>query len=221
MGSRRLRARSAAKRLAGQRPEVLVARREARLVSSQEPTGGLRVAVHAEFATTEGSFTVRLFDQEAPNTVANFVGLAEGTKEWTDPRTQREGEEAVLRRHHLPPRDRRVHDSGRRSARAGHRRPRLQVCRRIPPLAAAQQGRHPVDGQRRAQHQRQPVLHHAGADAAPRQPALGVRRGHRGHGRRPPHRQHAHRPPGPAGQGRRHQRRDDYAHASRSRPVAH
>src|SRR6185295_5988735 len=49
--------------------------------------GGLRVAVHAEFATTEGSFTVRLFDQEVPNTVANFVGLAEGTKEWTDPKT--------------------------------------------------------------------------------------------------------------------------------------
>jgi peptidyl-prolyl cis-trans isomerase A (cyclophilin A) len=46
------------------------------------------VAVHAEFATTEGSFTVRLFDQEAPNTVANFVGLAEGTKEFIDPRTQ-------------------------------------------------------------------------------------------------------------------------------------
>jgi len=45
------------------------------------------VAVHAEFATTEGSFTVRLFDQEVPNTVANFVGLAEGTKEWTDPKT--------------------------------------------------------------------------------------------------------------------------------------
>src|SRR5688572_28688887 len=50
--------------------------------------GGTRVAVHAEFATTEGSFTVRLFDQEAPNTVANFVGLAEGTKEFIDPRTQ-------------------------------------------------------------------------------------------------------------------------------------
>jgi peptidyl-prolyl cis-trans isomerase A (cyclophilin A) len=46
------------------------------------------VAVHAEFATTEGSFTVRLFDQEAPDTVANFVGLAEGTKEWTHPGTQ-------------------------------------------------------------------------------------------------------------------------------------
>ena len=47
------------------------------------------MAVHAEFATTEGSFTVRLFDQEAPETVANFVGLAEGTKEWTHPGTQK------------------------------------------------------------------------------------------------------------------------------------
>ena len=43
--------------------------------------------VHAEFATTEGSFKIRLFDQEAPETVANFVGLAEGTKEWTHPGT--------------------------------------------------------------------------------------------------------------------------------------
>ena len=46
------------------------------------------MAVHAEFATTEGSFTVRLFDQEVPETVANFVGLAEGTKDWTHPGTQ-------------------------------------------------------------------------------------------------------------------------------------
>ncbi|HET9359322.1 MAG TPA: peptidylprolyl isomerase [Vicinamibacterales bacterium] len=47
------------------------------------------MAVFAEFVTSEGAFTVRLFDKEAPNTVANFVGLAEGTKEWTDPRTNR------------------------------------------------------------------------------------------------------------------------------------
>ena len=43
----------------------------------------------AHFTTSEGSFKVRLFDQEAPSTVANFVGLAEGSKEWTDPRTGR------------------------------------------------------------------------------------------------------------------------------------
>jgi peptidyl-prolyl cis-trans isomerase A (cyclophilin A) len=45
------------------------------------------MATYAKFDTTEGSFTVKLFEAEAPNTVANFVGLAEGTKEWTDPKT--------------------------------------------------------------------------------------------------------------------------------------
>ena len=45
----------------------------------------------AHFTTSEGNFTIQLFDQEAPKTVANFVGLAEGTKEWTDPRTGKKG----------------------------------------------------------------------------------------------------------------------------------
>jgi peptidyl-prolyl cis-trans isomerase A (cyclophilin A) len=40
---------------------------------------------YAHFDTTLGKFTVRLFDQEAPNTVANFIGLVEGTKEWRHP----------------------------------------------------------------------------------------------------------------------------------------
>jgi peptidyl-prolyl cis-trans isomerase A (cyclophilin A) len=44
---------------------------------------------YAHFTTSEGKFTIQLFDGEAPRTVANFVGLAEGTKEWTDPRTGR------------------------------------------------------------------------------------------------------------------------------------
>jgi peptidyl-prolyl cis-trans isomerase A (cyclophilin A) len=43
--------------------------------------------LNAHFTTSEGRFTVRLFDEDAPRTVANFVELAEGTKEWTDPRT--------------------------------------------------------------------------------------------------------------------------------------
>ncbi len=41
----------------------------------------------AQFVTSEGTFVVRLFDREAPKTVENFVGLAEGTKEWRDPKT--------------------------------------------------------------------------------------------------------------------------------------
>jgi len=44
--------------------------------------------LQAHFTTSEGSFTVRLFEEEVPQTVANFVGLAEGTKEWTDPKTR-------------------------------------------------------------------------------------------------------------------------------------
>ena len=43
--------------------------------------------VYAHFDTTLGSFTVELFDQQTPKTVANFVGLAEGTKEWKHPKT--------------------------------------------------------------------------------------------------------------------------------------
>jgi peptidyl-prolyl cis-trans isomerase A (cyclophilin A) len=45
--------------------------------------------LNAQFTTSEGSFTVRLFEEEAPKTVANFVALAEGTREWTDPKSGR------------------------------------------------------------------------------------------------------------------------------------
>jgi peptidyl-prolyl cis-trans isomerase A (cyclophilin A) len=51
--------------------------------AAKKPAG----KVFAHFVTTEGSFTVELFEKDAPNTVANFIGLADGTKEWTDPRT--------------------------------------------------------------------------------------------------------------------------------------
>jgi peptidyl-prolyl cis-trans isomerase A (cyclophilin A) len=40
---------------------------------------------YAHFETNQGTFIVKLFDDVAPKTVANFVGLAEGTKEWRDP----------------------------------------------------------------------------------------------------------------------------------------
>src|SRR5262252_1329234 len=42
----------------------------------------------ATLSTTQGSVTVRLFPDHAPKTVRNFVELAEGGREWTDPQTR-------------------------------------------------------------------------------------------------------------------------------------
>lgn len=44
--------------------------------------------LYATFSTSEGTITCRLFEQDAPVTVKNFVDLAEGSREWTDPRTR-------------------------------------------------------------------------------------------------------------------------------------
>jgi peptidyl-prolyl cis-trans isomerase A (cyclophilin A) len=43
--------------------------------------------LYATFKTSMGDVVIQLFDDKAPKTVANFVGLASGTKEWTDPKT--------------------------------------------------------------------------------------------------------------------------------------
>jgi peptidyl-prolyl cis-trans isomerase A (cyclophilin A) len=42
----------------------------------------------ATFVTSLGSFTARLMPEHAPKTVGNFVELATGAREWTDPRTR-------------------------------------------------------------------------------------------------------------------------------------
>jgi peptidyl-prolyl cis-trans isomerase A (cyclophilin A) len=47
---------------------------------SPQPTGPTAV-----FDTSMGRMTCKLFSKEAPKTVANFIGLAEGTKDWTNP----------------------------------------------------------------------------------------------------------------------------------------
>ena len=41
----------------------------------------------AMFKTTLGDIRVKLMPEHAPKTVDNFVGLATGKKEWTDPRS--------------------------------------------------------------------------------------------------------------------------------------
>jgi peptidyl-prolyl cis-trans isomerase A (cyclophilin A) len=45
------------------------------------------MAVFATVETTHGTFKVELFEDKTPKTVGNFVGLAEGTREWKHPKT--------------------------------------------------------------------------------------------------------------------------------------
>lgn len=54
--------------------------RKARLVADE---------LYATLSTNYGDITLKLLPNHAPKTVRNFVELAEGEKEWTDPRTGR------------------------------------------------------------------------------------------------------------------------------------
>src|SRR5580700_547102 len=45
--------------------------------------------------TSMGRITCQFFQKQAPNAVANFIGLAQGTKDWTDPATNK-------KQHHKP-----------------------------------------------------------------------------------------------------------------------
>jgi peptidyl-prolyl cis-trans isomerase A (cyclophilin A) len=43
--------------------------------------------LYATMSTTHGDITLKLFPDQAPKTVRNFVELAEGRRDWVDPRT--------------------------------------------------------------------------------------------------------------------------------------
>lgn len=45
--------------------------------------------LYATIQTTQGAITVRLYENDAPATVRNFLGLALGGIRWTDPKTKR------------------------------------------------------------------------------------------------------------------------------------
>ena len=99
----------------------------------------------ARFKTAKGDIVCELYADRAPMTVENFVNLAA---------------RRLLRRHDLPSRHRRLHGPGRRPDRHRPRRPRLPVRGRVPPQPAPLGRRDALDGERRTEHERQPVLHH-------------------------------------------------------------
>ena len=43
--------------------------------------------LYAVFQTSRGNITIKLLERDAPKTVENFVGLANGQRDWIDPRT--------------------------------------------------------------------------------------------------------------------------------------
>jgi peptidyl-prolyl cis-trans isomerase A (cyclophilin A) len=49
----------------------------------------------ATLNTNRGDIRIQLFPDHAPATVKNFVGLADGTGEWTDPKTGGKGQGAL------------------------------------------------------------------------------------------------------------------------------
>jgi peptidyl-prolyl cis-trans isomerase A (cyclophilin A) len=54
-------------------------------------SGDLVATLH----TSSGDVRVRLFPNHAPKTVRNFVELAEGKREWTDPRTRQQSQDPL------------------------------------------------------------------------------------------------------------------------------
>jgi peptidyl-prolyl cis-trans isomerase A (cyclophilin A) len=50
---------------------------------------------YAIFETSEGTIVCRLFEKDAPKTVANFVELADGKREWTHPSTRKKSKDRL------------------------------------------------------------------------------------------------------------------------------
>ena len=62
----------------------------------EEKSLGLGKGLYAIFTTNLGEMTIKLEEEKTPETTKNFVGLATGEKEYTDPENGQEIERAFL-----------------------------------------------------------------------------------------------------------------------------
>lgn len=53
---------------------------------------------YATFQTSQGKIVCRLYEKEAPKTVANFIDLAEGNREWTHPTNNKKSKDKLFDR---------------------------------------------------------------------------------------------------------------------------
>ena len=130
---------------------------------SEARTPGL----YMTFQTDKGDIACKLFEAEAPVTVHTMVGLAIGKLAYIDPQTKQAMRKKFFDGLDVSPGDSRLHDSGRRPSRQRHgtsRGPGFPVQEReVVEDAQVRRAGAAGHGQRRAQHERQPVLHYRGA----------------------------------------------------------
>ncbi len=118
----------------------------------------------ATFTTNHGAIVVELFPDHAPKTVDNFVGLAEGTKDWIDPATGQISNKPFydgLGFHRIIPN---FMLQGGDPLGTGTGGPGYEFEDEFHPDLQLRQALPAGDGQRRTRHQRLAVLHHARAD---------------------------------------------------------
>ena len=121
-----------------------------------QPTGPTAV-----FDTSMGRVTCKLFDKEAPIAVANFIGLAEGSKDWTDPVTKETMHGKPFYNgttfHRVIPTFM-IQGGDPTGQRDG--RPWISLRGRDQSQSQLRRSRAPRDGKRRSQHQRIAIFYH-------------------------------------------------------------
>ncbi len=126
--------------------------------------------------TSMGRITCQFYQKQTPKTVANFIALAQGTRDWTDPATKK-----VM--HHKPLYDGTIFHrvipefmiQGGDPTGTGMGDPGYSFEDEFNPDLGFDVPGRLADGELGTQHQRQPVLYHRGAYAASQRPSHHLR----------------------------------------------